>query len=184
MNIINIDYEKDKKIEMIIIKSLILIILFGCFSYIGIIFAKRYKLRVDELKEMKSLLNIFSTKIKMTYETIPQIFKEIGEKNNTNISNIFKKAYINMDNYPAGDAWKIALEERKTNFKKEDIEILKGLSNLLGKVDLEGQISEIELVDNFLNSQIEKAEEECKKNRKLCKTLGIVIGLAIMIILI
>ena len=31
---------------------------------------------------------------------------------------------------------------------------------MLGKVDIEGQVNEIELVDNFLDTQIEKAEEE------------------------
>ena len=49
---------------------------------------------------------------------------------------------------------------------------------------MEGQISEIELVDNFLNTQIEKAEEESKKSTKMYKTLGVVVGLAIVIILI
>ena len=169
---------------MIMIKGLILILVLGCSAYIGIVFSKKYKLRVNELKEMKSLLSMFLTKIKMTYESIPQIFKEIGEKENTNINNIFKTAVVNMKSNSAGDAWQIALETQNTNLKKEDIDILKGLGNLLGKVDLEGQVSEIELVDSFLNSQIEKAEEESKKNSKMCKTLGITIGLAIVIVLV
>ena len=70
------------------------------------------------------------------------------------------------------------------NLKKEDIEVLKGLSNLLGKVDVEGQVSEIELVDNFINTQIEKAEEESKKSEKMYKVLGVTIGLAMVIVLV
>ena len=73
---------------------------------------------------------------------------------------------------------------QNTELKKEDIEVLKGLSNLLGKVDLEGQVNEIELVDNFLDNQIEKAEEESKKSVKMYKTLGVTVGLAMVIILI
>ena len=55
---------------------------------------------------------------------------------------------------------------------------------MLGKTDVEGQISEIKLVQNFLDTQIEQAEVERQKNEKLYKTLGGVLGLAIAIILV
>ena len=169
---------------MLIIKGIILIMLLFSSSYIGLLVSKKYQNRVKELKEMKSLLKIFSTKIRLTYETIPQIFKELGNKENSNISYIFKIASKNMQELPAGEAWIKALENQNTNLKKEDIEVLKGLSALLGKVDLEGQVSEIELVDNFLDKQIEKAEEESKRNEKMYKTLGVTAGLAMVIIFI
>lgn len=53
-----------------------------------------------------------------------------------------------------------------------------------GKTDVEGQISEIRLTSDFIETQIKKAEEECKKNEKLYQTLGTIAGLAIAIILI
>lgn len=169
---------------MFIIKGIILMMLLFSSSYIGLLMSKKYQNREKELKEIKSLLKIFSTKIKLTYETIPQIFKELGNNKNSNISYIFNIASKNMQELPAGKAWIKALESQNTNLKKEDIEVLKGLSALLGKVDLEGQVSEIELVDNFLDKQIEKAEEESKKNEKMYKTLGITVGLAMVIIFI
>lgn len=169
---------------MVVVKGIILILLLFSSSYIGILVSKKYQNRVKELKEIKSLLTIFSTKIKLTYEPIPQIFEEIGNKENSNISYIFKIAAKQMKELPAGEAWNKAVETKNTNLKKEDIEVLKGLSSLLGKVDLEGQVNEIELVDTFLNSQIEKAEEESKKNVKMYKTLGITLGLAMVIVLI
>ncbi len=61
---------------------------------------------------------------------------------------------------------------------------LKKLGKLLGQTDVEGQISEIELTESFLDMQIIKAEEERKKNQKLYKTLGIVTGLIFVIILV
>jgi len=47
-----------------------------------------------------------------------------------------------------------------------------------------GQISEIEMTMDFLDTQIQDAEQECKKNEKMYKTLGTIVGLAIIIILI
>lgn len=169
---------------MLVLKGAILIMLLLSSSYIGILVSKKYQNRVKELKQIKTLLTIFSTKIKLTYEPIPQIFEEIGNKEKSNINDIFKTASKNMEELPAGKAWLKALENQNTNLKKEDIEVLKGLSNLLGKVDLEGQINEIQLIDKFLDTQIEKAEEESKKSEKMYKTLGITVGLAMVIVFI
>ena len=57
------------------------------------------------------------------------------------------------------------------------------MSTLLGKTNLEGQVREIELTQSFLKKQIEDAEQERQKNEKLYKTLGMTIGLAIVILL-
>ena len=63
-------------------------------------------------------------------------------------------------------------------------DILKKLGKLLGQTDVEGQISEIEVVTKFLDTQLSNAEEERNKNEKMYRTLGIVSGLTIAIILI
>ncbi len=169
---------------MQIIKYLTLILILSSTTYIGILISKKYLNRVKDLKEMKNALNMFSTKIKFTYEPIPQTFKEISQKTKPNISNIFKNVCEKMNTGNVGKAWEEALEESNTNMTKEDIEVLKNLSNLLGKVDIEGQVNEVELVENFLDTQIELAEEEKQKYVKMYKTLGVTIGLAVVIILI
>lgn len=169
---------------MQMIKYLTLIIILMSTTYIGILISKKYLNRVKDLKEMKNALNIFSTKIKFTYEPIPQIFREISKNVKPNIANIFEKSSEKMKNENAGEAWRETLEESNTSMTKEDIEVLKNLSNLLGKVDIEGQVNEVELVENFLDTQIELAEEEKKKYARMYKTLGITVGLAVVIILI
>ena len=169
---------------MIIVKSITLFMIFGISTYIGIMFSKRYVNRVNELKEMKSILNMISTQIKFTYEPLPNIFKMIGKRFDSNVGKIFENAYCYMESISAGDAWNNALENSNTHFNKEDRDVLRNLGNMLGKVDVEGQIKEIELVDNFLDIQIEKAENEKRRNERLYKTLGVTIGMAVVIILI
>lgn len=53
-----------------------------------------------------------------------------------------------------------------------------------GQTDSEGQASQIEITKSFIDMQIVKAEEERGKNEKLYKTLGITVGLAIVIVLL
>lgn len=169
---------------MFFIKVFLMFLIFLVSLNGGKIIAKKYSNRVNELKEMKNALNMFLTKIRFTYESIPVTFIEIGNNINGVIGKIFITASNKMKEKSAGIAWEESLDEVETNLQKEDIEIIKRLGRMLGKTDLEGQVSEIKLVQNFLNTQIEIAENERVKNEKLYKTLGGVLGLAIVVILI
>ena len=60
---------------------------------------------------------------------------------------------------------------------------MRTLGNVLGKTDIEGQMSEISQFSNLLKTQIKNAENEKNKNSKMYKSLGTIIGLAIVIIL-
>ena len=168
---------------MLAIKYFMLFLVLVACTLIGRFLSKKYVYRLIELEEMKNALNIFKTKIKFTYEPIPEIFQEMSENINKNISNIFIKAKNKMQNKSASIAWEEALDESNTNLTKEDIYVLKSLSKLLGQTDIEGQTSQIEITQKFLETQIKQAEEEKKKNEKLYLKLGTTIGLVIVIIL-
>ena len=122
---------------MLFIKLLIMLLILGTSTSIGILVSKNYSNRVIELKEMKNALNMFITKIKFTYAPIPEIFNEIGDKINGNIGNIFKTSASKMKNISAGEAWNNSLDTVFTNLKKDDKQVLKGLGRLLGKTNLE-----------------------------------------------
>ena len=83
-----------------------------------------------------------------------------------------------------GIAWENAIKNTETNLNKEDLNIILDMGKMLGKTDIEGQVSNLEIASTFIDSQIQKAEVERQKNSKLYKTLGVVSGLAIIIILI
>lgn len=168
---------------MLIIKIIIYSFIFLSSSLIGILISKKYENRVNELKEFKNALNIFKTKIRYTYEPIPDIFMEISENINSNISNVFYEAACKMDVLAAGEAWGLALKMEDLNINEEDKNVLFNLSKLLGKTDLQGQISSIEMTEDFLEEQIRKAQNLRNKNEKLYRTLGMILGLAIVIIL-
>lgn len=169
---------------MIIIKLILLCFILAASSYLGRMIAGSYKARVEELKEFKNGLTMFETKIKFTYEPIPELFKEISNSLTKNIGAIFENASKLMQTKSAKESWEEAVSKSRTSLTKEDISVIKKLSKLLGKTDLNGQVSEIELTKSFLDTQIEKAEKECHKNMKLYRTLGVVSGLALVIILL
>ena len=168
---------------MQLIKYFILFLILILATMIGRFLSKKYVYRLEELEDIKNALNIFKSKIKFTYEPIPEIFGEISKTSGKNVSNLFEIAKNKMSDLTANEAWKEAVEESQNNLKKEDKDVLKTLSKLLGQTDAEGQISQIEITENFLESKIQEAMEEKKKNEKLYTRLGTIMGLAIVIIL-
>ena len=171
---------------MIITKYILLILILIGSSGIGMLISKKYKNRVIELKQFKETINILETKIKFTYEPLAEIFNQISNMIEGNLVSIFKETSIKMKENSVKQAWNESIELYKNilSLNKEDIEIVKGLGKMIGQTDVDGQVSELEMVSNFIDTQIKKAEEECKKNEKLYRTLGTVVGLAIVIILV
>ncbi len=169
---------------MEIIKFMFLTTIFCISAFIGILISKTYTTRVKQLAEIQRALNIFEEKIKFTYEPVPDVFLEISKTCKDEIKCIFENASNNMKVMTAGEAWEAALDSSNTKLTKDDIETLKGLAKMLGKTDLDGQVSEIRLTKKFLETKIKEAEIEKNKNEKLYKTLGLTVGLTIVIVLI
>lgn len=165
------------------IKYILLIAIFGLSTGIGILISKGYENRVIELKEFKNILNIMKTKMKFTYEPLAEIFRQISKDNETDIEKIFGQMANQLTYYQTKEVWENCIQNSDISIRQEDKDILKKLGKLLGQTDVEGQISEIEVTQSFLDIQIEKAEEEKKKNQKMYKTLGVVAGLVFVIIL-
>ncbi len=166
-----------------ILKMMLLFLVFGICTMLGILKAKSYDARVEELKKMKNALEMLKSKIEFTYAPIKDIFAEVTKVVYSNEENIFQNTVNLMEQEGVTQSWNMAVE-KEIKLSKEDRETLKMFGKLLGKTDKVGQINEINVTSQLLNTQIEKAEQEKDKNYKLFKTLGSVVGIGICIILI
>ncbi len=169
---------------MTVIKYITLILMFFASTFLGKLIAKKYVYRNKELEEMKNSLNMLQSKIKFTYDPIPEIFEEIGNMIKGNVGQIFLNAKNNMKNDLAYIAWQNAVEETMSHFNSLDKEAIISLSKLLGQTDVEGQVSQIQVTQELLSARIENANLEKQKNEKLYSKLGVTIGLAIVITLV
>lgn len=168
---------------LVLIKILMLFSIFSICTMIGIQKAKVYDSRVNELKRIKSALEVLKSKIEFTYEPIKEIFLEISKIVYSNEENVFKKTINLMDNYSLQESWSISIDE-ENKLNNEDKNTIKMFGKLLGKTDKAGQINEINVTSNLIDTLIQNAETEKNKNYKLFKTLGSVIGVGLCIILI
>lgn len=161
---------------MIVIKGILLVLIIVTSSLIGNIKSKTFQKRYLELKKFKSGLGIFKSKLEFTYEPVNEIFTDISKLVYEDEENIFKRFTENND-------WNLAVDSQN-NFNNEDKEVAKNLGKMLGRLDKSGQLNEINLVDSFIDKQIENAFEVMKKNEKLYKVLGRSAGIAIAIMFI
>ncbi len=167
-----------------IVKLLIGVGIIICSTRIGIIYSKKYLYRLNELDEFKNNFKIIENKIKYTYEPLDQIFIQISEISDYQMSNIYKNVADNIKKEGAENAWKNEIESSKLCLKKEDKDVLKEFSVLLGKTNKEGQINQIKFVNSLLDRQIEKAKSDKEKNEILVKKLGAILGIVLFIVLI
>ena len=174
---------------LILFKILFLLAIFTLSTMIGMTIAKKYSNRVIELQETITALGILESRINYTYDTIPEIFGFISRHLKTNIKNIFEYSAekLNIDkNFSAGELFNSTIDEEKIilDLSEDDIDILKGLAVSLGQVDLENQVKNIRLIIRSLTGQLEIAKSEKEKNFKLCRNMGAIVGVLIIIILI
>ena len=119
---------------MLAIKIIIYSLIFLSSSLIGILISKKYSNRVEELKEFKNALNMFKTKIRYTYATLPEIFADISQNTTANIGYVFRNAADKMRICSASEAWELALKIDNLNINTEDRNALKNLGKLLGNI--------------------------------------------------
>ena len=167
---------------MVLLKWITLIGILTISSYIGFLKSKTYENRVIELNKFQNALVMFKSKIEFTYEPLKNIFEDISKVIYGDCDNIF--FYVLQNEGNIYESWTQAVNKSHYNLLQEDKEIIKMMGKLLGKTDIKGQVNEIALTQNLIEKQIEKAELEKNKNVKLYKTMGVIMGLGICIILI
>ena len=177
-------YKEGKDSVMIIVKVIMLFLVFGTISAIGVRLANGYAVRANNLKQIKKGLKLLEAKITYTYEELPDLFLEISKKIKGNVGRLFYDVGRGMELEFAGEAWEKCVDESKLNLNDEDRDLLKSLGKLLGNTDIQGQLNQIYLVNNFLDEQIKDATEARAKNEVMYKKLGVIVGLAVVIVLI
>jgi Stage III sporulation protein AB (spore_III_AB). len=137
---------------------------------------------------MQNLLQLLENRISYLSDILTDAFDRIKASSQNEVGIFFSYTSERLKtekNINATDAWEAAIREniKKTALNKEDEEILVSFGKILGGSDTEGQINNIRHTINQLKMQEEKAEKSRIKNEKMYKSLGILGGLAVIVIL-
>ncbi|MCK9216724.1 MAG: stage III sporulation protein SpoIIIAB [Firmicutes bacterium] len=158
-------------------------------SLIGILLANKYIIRIKILKTFRFSIQLLETEIVFTSTPLPYAFNHISSKIDKPWNAFFHEVSENLlkrNFFTMEEAWNSAMNNHLDLpfFKKSDIELIKNFGKVLGKSDTEDQKKHFLLVYAQLDRHEEEAEIEKKKNVKMYKSLGLLLGIAIYIILI
>lgn len=165
----------------------ILFILASC-TYCGKNIAKMYALRPIQLKMLRQGLQYLETEIVFTCTPLPRAFTLAGKKLTGSIGDVFKQTGNILAENPLSsvrEAWQNASQNNSASLflRRQDIATLNAFLNGLGQSNREEQLKQLALVQELLNMEMERAQEESKKLVRVYGTLGVSIGLMLAIVL-
>lgn len=158
-------------------------------SLLGYILSRDCSKRPQQLRELQVLLQMLENEIVFLESLLADAFERIYKSGNSDTGILFKFTAHELKKRKgvnACQAWETAIAENisKTSLNREDGKILASFGKMLGNSDVDGQIKNIRLTVNQLKLQEKKAEEMKSKNEKMYKTLGVLGGLAVVVVLI
>jgi stage III sporulation protein AB len=164
------------------------IVIVSC-SFLGFILSRDCKKRPAQLRELQGILQMFENQICYLSDVLMEAFERISKIGGSDTCAFFSRTIeiLKEDRtISASEAWGQAVDQCicRTALNKEDEEILLAFGRMLGSTDLDGQIKNIRLTIGQLKLQEDKAEESRRKNENMYKSLGVLGGIAVVIVLL
>ncbi len=163
-------------------KWILMGILFACCVVVGYIFSSKYKKRMSFFSTLILLAQKLDVEINFSRERLKKLIESFDEKSRGALLGIDKAFIDYLEN--GGELTGERLFGKNNLIKSEDREIVTIFFRSLGRSDVENQSKEIKNSISRFEKLLNDASSENKKYGKLGTKLGIITGLAIIIILI
>lgn len=141
-----------------------------------------------QLKKLKQMLTILRGEIKFNNSTLAQAMENITTRVGTPFDEFLKYVANNLNEYSGNTLktiWENGVNEvlTKSYLSKKHLSRLIELGDNLGFLDMEMQLSTIDLFIEQLNLEIEDNDKKAKDNCKLYKYLGVMGGILVILII-
>lgn len=156
---------------------------------LGMLLSSKYSIRPKEIRKLRFSLQMLETEIVYGSTPIPYACYNVGAKSDKPWSsfflavseNLLKRRFFSME-----EAWNQAMFDSLFNsyISSADKELLRNFGRIIGKSDIEDQKKHFKLLYAQLDHQEKTAEDERRNNEKMYKSMGFLLGAAILIILV
>lgn len=163
-------------------KWVLMAVLFVGCVFVGYLYSNRYKKRVDFFTSLIFFAQKLDVEINFSRERLKKLVEDFDSKSKSNLQGIDASflTYLN----DGGELTTQSLFGNKNLIKKEEKEVVTMFFKNLGRSDVENQTKEIKnSIARFEKMQSESLAEY-KKFGKLGIKLGVIAGLALIVILL
>ncbi|MED5017560.1 stage III sporulation protein SpoIIIAB [Paenibacillus chibensis] len=163
----------------------VLILLSGTLA--GFHQAARFAARPKQIRELILAMQRLETEISYGFTPLPDAFSKMAEQLGEPLRTLFKRAahYMASSGITAQESIQRSLQEnwKRTAMKTPERDILHQLSFTLGTSDRQDQIKHIALAAQQLKHEEAMARDEQAKYEKISRSLGLLIGALIVILI-
>ncbi|MFO8059155.1 MAG: stage III sporulation protein AB [Bacillota bacterium] len=144
--------------------------------------------RYRDLESVRSGLRALISEIEYTRKPLPDAWRELAEMHGGAVARIFGRAaelFGSEGAYTAGAAWVESLRQcsGELSLTAEDLRILASLGPCLGTSGGADQIRHLQAADERLSDQMNEAREDSRRRGKLFRSLGLLGGILVAVVL-
>lgn len=174
---------------MNIIITIFYLLILSSSSIIGWLYGRTFTRRARNITDLEYCIRVLESEILVGNTPLPDALLNVDKKGKGSISKIFIDIREDLLQENRDDVYYsfLSLEKKLKNtysLNKEEIEIVFFLGKILGKTDRLDQEKKFNFIKNQINELSSSANLAREKNEKLYPSLGVLVGLSIIIILI
>lgn len=163
------------------------IIIFGS-AYIGVAYASKYEIALRQISAFINAFKMLEFDISFLKLPLSESFARISKSQNGAVKKIFEfmaKELSENKTDNAGELFKKSIEKysKELLFDEEVKKTLFDFSKNMGCMDAENEITNIKATHIKLKYFEDEARESARKNVKMCRGLGLLTGIFIVIVL-
>lgn len=165
-----------------------ILVISNCFlvgKYMGL----KQDERLKGLYAIKTIFSMLKSEISYSISTLPEAFENVGRKNDSNLAQVLADIGIRLLKYD-GENFAIVWEEeirrkqKSLPYNKQDLESLISLGTSLISPDKKQQLNAIEIYLAQVDDAIAKLNETINDSKKLCNTMGLLVGIFLVVVLL
>ena len=159
-----------------------LLLLLSCGSF-GFSAAKQLKDRLQAAYDFLHLLEVMKAELNYRLTPLPTLFRNLAVRFSRfeDVANGFADCMEGQISPNLRACMQIATGRQKGNCVTDDYFLL--LADSLGNFDLDGQLRELNMLQEQIQKQITEIEREQASKMRLCRTLGLCAGAGMAILL-
>ncbi len=165
----------------------IIVVFSSTLFALSFLFKEKY--RMDELEEMKQALQML--KSNLTYSNMPlfEAMKEISSVMGKNLSKFFCTVSNKLElrnGKTAFEIWEDTIHEMCKDFylTSEDLSTFISFGKSLGSIDIRLHQESIQSAIDYIDYTVLTLKDKRKKDLKMCRSLGLLGGVLIVVILL
>lgn len=158
----------------------------AAFALAGKIFSTRVKERVKTLEKFRLMLKLMQTEIEYVNAPTYELLKNASERKELKDLFFLSECLMKLNSGAPFDlSWQEAVKRTKPpELENEDLQLIISFGNSLGTTDQDGQLKLCGMYEELIVQKIQEARVKMKTHASLYSKLGIICGIAVVIILI